>query len=389
MRNLLVAIGCILATAAVAQPPQAVGNFELYGDHIFFQLSVDGSEPLDFIFDTGDGLTVIDWDVAQSLDLVPDHEEVVTSAQGRISGKLIKHNRLEFGGITLASNIKVYTTDLEHLEISIGRNIDGIIGHDLLHHHNVYLNYDTKTLEVYGDEFPKRGQEVAFKLHASIPTIEAEVVLNNNETLKGDFFINTGAGTTLDFNTYFANTNDVINKTGDHYFYFVKDIGQEETKHYEGRISALTLGDFSFENLPIGISQTASGIQGDKKIAGIIGNRVLSRFNIMFDYDHGKMYLTENSRSENEFPINCSGIDVQLSEDLSAVLIHQVIEGSAAAKAGVRVDDALLMINGQSVDDMTLVDIKKILRKSGETVNLMIDQDGREKKVKLKLKALL
>ena len=381
---------CLTLVTSQAQSPIQTGDFELFGDHIFVKLSVDDSDPLDFILDTGDGLTVIDLDIAQELKLPMDHKQTTTSAQGSITGALIKHNKIELGDFVLEKNIKVYATDLDHLEISIGRNIDGIIGYDMLHHHVVRIDYDQMKLEVYDSgSYPKRGEELSFKFHTAIPVVTASVILNNDQNLEGNFFLNTGAGTTLDFNTPFANANGIIDKTGEHYSYLVKGLGKEETRHYEGRVKTLKLGNISYDNVPIGISQVQSGIQGDKKISGIIGNKILSRYNILFDYKTHKIYLEANGRDQGDFLVNCSGLDVQLSTDMSKVLVHQVIAGSQAEAAGIKLNDEILSINGSDVSELTLIDVENMLKKPGETVSIKLNSAGTMKEVSLALKSLL
>ncbi|MDP4679453.1 MAG: hypothetical protein NWS46_03700, partial [Cyclobacteriaceae bacterium] len=44
-------------TLCSAQSPLTSVPFELYGDHVFIKIKVNNSRDLDFIFDTGDGLT--------------------------------------------------------------------------------------------------------------------------------------------------------------------------------------------------------------------------------------------------------------------------------------------------------------------------------------------
>ncbi len=373
-----------------SQSPIGTSDFELYGDHIFVKLSVDGSDPLDFILDTGDGLTVLDLDVAQSLNLPLDHKQTTTSAQGSITGALIKHNRIELNGMLLEKNIKVYATDLDHLEISIGRNVDGIIGYDMLRHHIVKLNYDLLKIELYDSgSYPKSGQEIPFKFHTAIPTISAYITLNDGATLEGNFFVNTGAGTTLDFNTPFANENNIVDRTGEHYSYLVKGLGEKETRHYEGRVKSFRFGTQSFDDMPIGISQVEAGIQGDKKIAGIIGNRLLSRYNILFDYKTHKMYLEENGRSGEDFFVNSSGLDVQMDKAMEKVLIHQVIEGTGAEAAGIQLNDEIVAINGAATSGMSLIEVEDLLRADGKTVELDLKRGSEDLKVTLELKKLL
>ncbi|MEP0369236.1 MAG: aspartyl protease family protein [Cyclobacteriaceae bacterium] len=387
----LIVFGALLFTMQLhAQTPVATAPMELYGDHIFVALKVDGSEPLDFIFDSGSGITVIDVEAAKKLKLDMSHKESVAGAQGSIQGAKIKHNKIEMGDIKLESNVSIEAFDLSHLAISIGRKIDGIIGYDLMHHHVVRLNYDEMRLEVYDfDKFPKKGEKVPFKLHNAIPTIEATVVLNNDQEVSGAFCINTGAGTSMDFNTPFAKQKDIIKKTGNHYSYLVKGLGEKETKHYEGRIRLLDFGFYEFTDLPIGISQVESGLQGDKKVAGIVGNKVLSRFNITFDYSGKKLYFEPNGSIDGEFFVNCSGLDVQMSKDMSKVMIHQVQPEGPAKQAGIQSGDELISINGKSVGDMTLIEIEDMLKVPETTVELEVKAGSEIKKVSLELENLL
>ncbi|MFY0601498.1 MAG: aspartyl protease family protein [Cyclobacteriaceae bacterium] len=390
MKKLIVLAVVFFTLEAIGQAPLATAPFELFGDHIFIKLSVDGSEPLDFIFDTGSGITVIDLEAAKSLKLDVSHKESVAGAQGSIEGAKIKHNKIRMGGIKLESNVVLEAFNLNHLAISIGRKIDGIIGYDLLHHHVARLNYDEMLLEVYDmDKFPKKGEKIHFKLHNAIPTIPAKASLNNDEVVEGTFYLNTGAGTSLDFNTPFANQNKIIEKTGNHYSYLVKGIGDTETKHYEGRVKSLDLGFYEFSNLPIGISQVKGGLQGDKKVSGIVGNKILSRFNILFDYKNHVLYLEPNDKVETEFLVNCSGLDVQMSKDMSKVWIHQVQDEGPAKMAGINANDELVGINGNKASEMTLIEIEELLKVPNSTVELEVKGNGGVKKVSLKLENLL
>ncbi len=388
MKNIAFLLAYLISFTGFAQSPTKSIPFELFGDHIIIQLSVDGSDPLDFIFDSGDGITVIDEEIADQLHLV---KEKVILNQGTVTGSLIKHNELEIGDYVLEKNIKVYSTDLDHLEISLGRDFDGIIGYDLLHHHAVRIDYDNMMFEIYEHgEHPKKGEPIPFKLNTAIPTIQGNVVLNNGEPHEGTFFVMTGAGTTLDLNSPYAKEYDVIHKTGEHYFYYVKSISQEETKHYEGMVKSFTFGKQKFEDLPIGISQAKTGTQAHAKVSGILGNKILSRYNVIFDLPAKLIYLEKNKNFDDHFTVNCSGIDIQLSKDKKKVLIHQVFEGSVADAVGIQTNAELLSIDGKNVlTDVNFPEIQKMLVQSGKSVKLVISQNGENKSVNLALKSLL
>ena len=194
-RKIGIAIAAVFyAGVALAQKPVASFPFEQFGDHSFIKVKVNNSEELDFIFDTGDGLTVLNIDRAKELGMTSGANATTTSAEGTISGKLVKHNELTVGGAPV-HNIKVYETSLNHLEISIGRNIDGIIGYDILNNYVVSMNFDTKMIELYNPKNYKyngSGKMMSINLTSFIPHIAGQVTLSNGEQLKGEFFIDTG-----------------------------------------------------------------------------------------------------------------------------------------------------------------------------------------------------
>ena len=387
MKRLTYLLALVFATASFSQAPITTIPFELFGDHIIIKVSVDDSEPLDFIFDTGSGLTVIDDDIKDELGLEGKPIEMDETAS---VWHLIKHNTIAINGFLMEKNTKVYSTDLDHLEISMGMDLDGIIGYDLLQHHAVYINFDSKIMNIYNhSNAPKRGDAIPFELQVTIPVIKGTVVLNNGEPHDGSFFVITGAGTTLDFNAPFSEQWDVINKTGKHYSYLVKGLAEEETPHYEGQVQSFSFGNQTIENLPIGISTAKEGVQAHKSVSGIIGSQILRMYNLTLDYENKMLYLEKDHTYAPNFQINCSGIDVQLSKDKKKVLIHQVFDDSPASEAGIQLNGELIKINGKTMNEVTLADVKKILKQEGEKVDLIIAQEGGEKSFSLKLRSLL
>ena len=387
MKKISFVFSLLILTSVSAQKKITSIPFDLFGDHMFIKVSVDDSDPLDFIFDTGSGLTVIDNKVAERMELI---KKKVKLSKIRSKFQMIKHNTIAINHFLMEKNVNVYATDLRHLELSIGREFDGILGYDLLHHHTVRIDYDNLMLDIYdhGDG-PKEGKAIPFKLNTSIPTIEGRVVLNNEESHDGVFFIMTGAGTTFDFNSTYATQWDVIHKTGKHYSYPVKGIEEEETVHYEGHVISFEFGDQIVEDLPIGISTAKSGIQAHKKVVGIIGNRILREFNITIDVPDKLIWIKKNSHYGEKFNINSSGIDLVMSTDMKKVIVHKVFKNSPASLAGIEVDSELVSLNGKSASEFNLPDIKTILRRSGESADLVFMKDGQEKKVTLELKSLL
>lgn len=387
MKKLLGLILWCTMNVSYAQNPVTTIPFELYGDHIIVKAVVDDSEPLDMIFDTGAGITVIDQDVADNLELVI-HKIILN--EGTVSGSLIKHNTIDINGFRMEKNIKVYATDLRHLEMSLGREIDGILGYDLMRHHTVRVDYNRKLFEIYDlGESPTSGSMIPFKLNMTIPTVEGSVLLNNNEPHPGTFYVMTGAGTTLDFNAPYSEKYDVIHKTGKHFSYMTKSISNVETKHYEGHILSLFFGDQKIDDLPVGISTATTGLQASKDVSGIIGNQILRMYNITYDFHNKSLYLMKNANYGKKLMVNCSGIDIQMSHDMKKVLIHQIIEDSPASEAGIATNAELLQVNGMSMDEINFPTIRDIFKRDGSSVDILIKENGTERNITLELRSLI
>ncbi|MGL1887823.1 MAG: aspartyl protease family protein [Reichenbachiella sp.] len=382
-------IGIIIAalfytSATFAQVPVASIPFEQYGSHSFIKVKVNESKELDFIFDTGDGLCVLNIARAAELGMTSGADATTTSAEGTISGKLVKHNELTVGGAPI-HNVKVYETDLTHLETSIGKDIDGIIGYDILKNYVVSMDYDEMKIDLYApNSYVYMGDGKAFDINLTsfIPHIKANVVLQNDETVTGEFFVDTGAKATVDFNTPFVERNGLTTKVGDSYIYLVAGLGEKEYEHHRGVVKEFSFADVSLIDMPVGLSHAKSGIQNHKKVAGIIGSGVLRKFNIVYDYHSKKMYWEKNEHYNDAFLINASGIELQLSKDKSKVLVHKIFKNSPASAAGLKVDQQIESVNGKPAVEIGLAELRQMFGQDGESVVVVVD--GKESTLKLK-----
>ena len=78
-----------------------------------------------------------------------------------------------------------------------------------------------------------------------------------------------------------------------------------------------------------------------------------------------------------------------MSKDMKRVIVHKVFEDSPASEAGINENDELVKINGKSMLEVNLAEVKKMLKEEGETVELVVNQGGKEKTVSLKLRSLI
>ncbi len=157
MKSLRRFFGTILFTLLVssssvwASPSLAVLPFRLSGSHIFIDVRVNDSEQLHFIFDTGASSTVIAQRQAKRLKLSSDGYTPIRGRKGPSLAYYSRNSQLRMGEL-LVEKVRVVHLPLDHLQRALGKKVDGIIGHDLLKHYVVQINYDTRTIALYDPE---------------------------------------------------------------------------------------------------------------------------------------------------------------------------------------------------------------------------------------------
>ena len=124
---------------------------------------------------------------------------------------------------------------------------------------------------------------------------------------------------------------------------------------------------------------------------GLLGSEILSRFNMIIDFNKEKLYLQPNRYFPVAFSYDRSGITLIASGvDLKKFLVQDVLENSPAYEAGVRSGDEITKINDFPSRFFTLSAINsKLQAKVGKTVRLTLRRNGEKIKVQLKLRELI
>src|SRR6202008_1916069 len=96
--------------------------------------------------------------------------------------------------------------------------------------------------------------------------------------------------------------------------------------------------------------------------AGNLGSGVLRRFTVAFDYAARKMYLAPNAAFGKPDPFDRSGL--WLLRDGAKPQVTDVVPGSAAEHAGLRVDDRIVAFDDVPVGKRSLAEWRTRLRES-------------------------
>lgn len=365
--------------------------FQLYGNVIVMELSVDESTPLNFIFDTGAGGIVINTSTAASLGIVGDETVSREGATGmaeivRSTDHIVYVEDISFQDVTLG------IAELGHIEKRIGTPIDGVIGWLILSRYAVRIDYDAMIIEIYdNNKFEYDFGDSGYTLEVQGTTIFTNVTVasKSGNIFTGKVLVDTGAGNTFYFNTPFIEENNLLAEMDTYYERETQSISTESAHVYTTMVANLSISDYEFSTLPVTMAIAEAGASSWSGPMGILGNGVLKHFNVFIDLQQKMMFLEPNRLYHDQFEVNCSGLELVTDDAFQKVIIDHVYAGSPGHEAGLEVGDEIVQINGANVSDFQLPQIRSMLSQDGEEIEILIDREGELRGYTLKLQALI
>lgn len=361
--------------------------FVLNSNHIYIPVRIGGSKQLSFILDTGAGGPALDIEITKELGL-----KTIGKFEGRGAGEgtqeinLVSLSSVRFGDLVIDS-VSAMTISLKPLSKYEGMPVDGILGYDIFSKFVVKVDYENQKLTLYEPssfKYEGKGGILPITLEESHPHIKAKI----DGQYEGNFVIDTGARSSLVLHTPFVQKYDLGAKTGKKIDVFSGiGIGGKAPGKVT-RVKSIEIGKFNIPAPLTTLSSSEKGAFASEKIDGNIGGGILKRFTVIFDYPNKQMILEPNANFSYEDDFDMAGL--WLTKDNDTTKVDFVVKDSPADKAGIKEGDVVVKINGQWTNDLLLRDLREMLRAGqGKKVSLIINSEGKEKNIQLKLKRLI
>lgn len=206
-----------------------------------------------------------------------------------------------FSGLTFAqiSSFKVGDADFRDFtavipDDDIGDSyFDGLLGYDILNQAIFAIDFDAKTLTFYNPASFKAPAAGYFVIGLDEGTPQVQVTVNTKVPVYMDLDLGASGISTI-FTKSFLQSNPGIVQ-GD----------MRGNGAMMGTLAQIGFGPFQFFGLSAGVLTTDRGFGGEKVLQGLIGYETLRRFNLTFDYQSNKLYLTmDKYGSETVFKRN-------------------------------------------------------------------------------------
>ena len=190
----------------------------------------------------------------------------------------------------------------------------------------------------------------------------AEVQTPEHHTVQVKLLVDTGATSSFSLNVDgHAKLNSPLN------YYSDTSTGLSGEVHNRWAISPyLALGKYKLLN-PVGSYRSLGEVHRSSR-HGLLGNRVLSRFNQIFDYANKRMLIKPNKGFH--LPISADRSGLRLRPHKLGGRVSQVASGTGAERLGLKQGDIVTRINDTQVTEHTFDSLVPFLSAQQENVPL-------------------
>lgn len=247
------------AEAASPCPVDAI-PFEYAEGLLWVKIQVPQSDrPLNFLFDTGAEISVLNADTAASLGLSAGRKIKVQGVQATTTGRWPVRLAARAGNVDLPR--KYLSLDLSQLAHSCSRPLDGLVGADFIQGKIVEIDFETHLIHFREQISPAKSDEnLPLKVSGNCFCVPACI----NDKPQQWVRLDTGCATALQWVTSDAGGSIKSHKPA----IGLAGLSIPQT------LSTVSLGQKQFDHIPTGIHSRAI-FAGE---AGLLGNDLLSRF---------------------------------------------------------------------------------------------------------------
>ena len=343
-------------------------------------------EELDFILDSGAGMTVIDSTVAAGMGLAGRGSIPGAGAGGMTDFDLVVIDGFSVGGIDFTGQT-VMTYPLSGLLEGVpGIRIGGILGYDFLSRFVSEIDYENGTATFFEpDSFsaPPGASVLDAPLMHNIFSFRAKL----DGALEGRFLLDTGASLSI-IQRGFADEHRLLEGRKTVEAMMAGAGGIDKTLLC--RFDSIEFAGIVHESPVFAIPAGSSGIGAFADVSGIVGNDILQRFTVYLDYRGQECLLLKNSLfGKPFFPDRC-GAELRCAPG-GRIAVGLVIPGSPAWEAGLEQGDVMTGIGGGEAPGCDSIDeVRELfMGEEGTRVDLLLERNGEKTGATIVLRAYI
>jgi hypothetical protein len=324
-------------------------------------------DTLTFILDTGSGGISLDSSTAAWLKLQTSlSDRTIRGIAGVHRVYFAYKQNLHLPGLTVDS-LDFHINDYDVLTSAYGEKIDGIIGLSFLSRYIVAVDYDSSKISVYtkGSLKYPRGGFLLKPMIQTIPILTAN--LKDNRPLSSRFYFDTGAGMCLLLSADFVSDSNFIKPKRKWYATQAEGLGGKAPMK-QGVIKQLQVGPYRFRNVPTYIFDDEYNVTQYPSLAGLVGNDLLRRFNLIINYERKDIYMIPNSHYKEAFDYSYTGLGMYVVD--GEIQVVDIMSESPAEQAGFKAGDVIMAVGNNFSNNIQTY--KNLMQTPGEKLKILV-----------------
>jgi hypothetical protein len=268
--------------------------FDIDRNRVVIPVAVNGSRPLKLILDTGMGFDGVYLFHQEALKLIDTAGSIEVRVPGAGSGEasmatMIETGRIDFGDVSLSGQRIL----VSHTDYTQSFTTDGVIGWNLFGHFIVEIDYNRHLIFLRDTAFVPSDSgwlSIPIELKEGLPFLNVTVEVIAGEVVPVHVYIDLASSDALELlvqqdqkYTMPESLTDSSLGTG---------LSGDIYGHY-GRSTRVRIGEYDLYSVPTAFAP-AEVRSKQENADGIIGNNLIRRFNVIFDYPHNRLYLRPN-----------------------------------------------------------------------------------------------
>ncbi|HEX5624711.1 MAG TPA: PDZ domain-containing protein [Saprospiraceae bacterium] len=352
--------------------------------------------PIQLIFDTGSEHTILfekKWTDLIVNSYLREIKVIGSDLRDEIPALVTAPLELRFGNeYQLQSNLIVLKENTTMITQIIGEPVHGILSASAFSGYRIEIDYRRQQILLHPSNarIPSSFKTVDLMVQKNKPYLKMMVKHRDGEAKAMNLLLDTGAG--LSALLYLDSLQMRSLPKGLLPGFLGNGLGGILTG-YVGKLQSIRLDTFLILN-PITHFlriETVIGKNESQVKNGLIGNHILERFNLIFDYRQEKLYIKARKDYRKPESFDKSGmLIIAGGPDLHDYFIAQVIPGTPADLAGLQEQDEIISINGVPADFYSLSAVQaKLHRKEGKKIRMKIRRNGEKRAYVFYLKTLI
>jgi hypothetical protein len=347
--------------------------FQQYnGGIVVLQATLDNhKDSLHFILDTGSGGISLDSTTVDELQLTTSaSDKTIRGIAGVHNVRFAYNHRLNIPGLSVDS-LDFHINDYSILSSVYGQRVDGIIGYSFFNRYIVKINYDSNKIQVYSKGLIKypRGGYLLKPLLASLLMQTAS--LKDARRLVARFYFDIGAGLNILFSKDFVKDSSFLPSRRKQVPTQVEGLGGKKQMILT-TVKEFKLGPYKFKRVPAYIFEDEYNITAYPYLAGLIGNDLLRRFNVIFNYEKRDIYITPNSHFREPFDYSYTGFSFYAVN--GDIVVAEIMDHSPATAAGFKEGDKIIAINNNLTRNIQVY--RNMLQNANERFKVLVSRNG-------------